>query len=645
MLLWYATNRITPPSSPGGPGKSLSSMCGIAGFVNLDGAPADAGVLGAMTDMIRHRGPDDRGTHLLSLRGGTPDTALGFQRLKILDLSERGHQPMVGPDGSTALLFNGEIYDAPDHRAALERDGYRFRTATDTEVVLALYEREGLERMLERLDGMFAIVIADPRRGLVHLVRDRAGIKPLYWAQCGSTVLFASEAKAFLAHQAFSAEIDPMQVDELLAFRYVAGPASLLKGVRHIQPGGRLTITPGGVTESRYWSIPDHPEKPHRSGEDAVDRLEHLLGRSVQSQLRSDVSVGCQLSGGVDSSLVTVLARQHCPAGTNAFSIIFNESKFSEERWIVEAAVTARATSHRFVFDEDEFIGTLDDASWHMDGPISHPNSLALWLLARRSREHATVLLSGEGADELFGGYARAYGASVGSCRPGMNDPVDWFIGASQFHSEARLARLRPAANLRLALEKRRALFEEGHADHLSNCLKYDMQTHLVDLLLRQDKMTMAHGVENRVPFLDRHILEFARSLSAEHLVGPSSSAGLPATKIVVKELARRSFDAAFVYRRKSAFNLPLGQYFRSRRFVSLMEDRLLPGMASRGIVDVAVVRRWWRRALSAPSTTEGFWIPVALELWAQQFVDGRGRPPVTRCGEQVRARCEGLYE
>jgi asparagine synthase (glutamine-hydrolysing) len=605
-------------------------MCGIAGFVNLDGAPADAGVLGAMTDMIRHRGPDDRGTLCLSLHGGVADTALGFHRLKIVDLSARGHQPMISPDGSTALLFNGAIYDAFDCKAELERGGYRFRTGTDTEVILALYQREGLERMLERLDGMFAIVIADTRRGAVHLLRDRAGIKPLYWAQRGATVLFASEAKAFLAHPAFRAEIDPSAVDELLAFRYVAGDASLLKGVRPVQPGHRLTITPDGVTGARYWSIPDHPETLRLSRDEAVDRLDHLLGRSVQSQLRSDVNVGCQLSGGVDSSLVTVLAGAHHRADLNAFSIVFDEPQFSEERWILTAAAAARASSHRFVFDEAAFIGALDAASWHMDQPIGHPNSLALWLLARRSREHATVLLSGEGADELFGGYARvvdARTAATGSCRPGVQDPVDTFIRASQFHTEARLAKLRPAANLRPAIDKRRALFSEGHADHLANCLKYDMRTHLVDLLVRQDKMMMGHGVENRVPFLDRHVIEFARALPPEHLVGPSSPSGGSGTKIVVKDLARRRFDAAFVDRRKSAFNLPLAQYFRSGAFVALMEDRLLPGMASRGLVDVSVVRRWWRRALSAPSTTEGFWIPVALELWAQQFIDGRGRP------------------
>jgi asparagine synthase (glutamine-hydrolysing) len=600
-------------------------MCGIAGFVNLDGAPADAGVLGAMTDMIRHRGPDDRGTLCVSLRGGIPDTALGFQRLKILDLSDRGHQPMLSADGSIALLFNGEIHDAFDQRAELERDGYRFRSATDTEVILALYEHVGLERMLERLDGMFAIVIADTRRGVVHLVRDRIGIKPLYWTQCGTTVLFASEAKAFLAHPAFRAEIDPAQVDELLAFRYVAGEASLLKGVRHVRPGHRLTITPDALSEVRYWSIPDYSEKLAISRRDAIDRLDHLLGRSVQSQLRSDVAVGCQLSGGVDSSLITVLARAHHRGDLNAFSIVFAEPQFSEEQWILTAAATARADSHRFLFDAGAFTGALDAASWHMDQPIGHPNSLALWLLARRSREHVTVLLSGEGADELFGGYARfldALAAANGSRR--THDPVDAFIRASQFHPEARLSQLRPAADLRPAIEKRRALFHEGHADHLSNCLKYEMRTHLVDLLIRQDKMTMGHAVETRVPFLDKQVIEFARALPAEHLVEPSAS-GVHGTKVVVKELARRSFDAAFVYRRKSAFNLPLAQYFRSEPFIALMEDRLLPGMASRGLVDVEVVRRWWRRALSAPATTEGFWIPVALELWAQQCVDGRG--------------------
>jgi asparagine synthase (glutamine-hydrolysing) len=597
-------------------------MCGIAGFVNLDGAPVDLDVLSAMTDMVRHRGPDDRGTLGLSLRGGIPDIALGFQRLKILDRSDRGRQPMTTPDGSIAMVLNGEIYDAFDHRAELARRGHRFASTTDTEVVLALYERDGLERTLDRLDGMCAMVIADTRAGALHLVRDRVGIKPLYWTQQGQTLLFASEAKAFLAHPAFRAEIDPGQVDELLAFRYVAGEESLLKGVRQVRPGHRLTITPNAVTEVRYWSIPDCPEKPPLSLRDAASQLDERLGRSVEAQLRSDVRVGCQLSGGIDSSLVMAMASSHRPGELPAFSVVFTEPRFSEGHWIDAATASANAASHRFVFDHAAFIDALDAASWHMDQPIGHPNSLALWMLARRAREHATVVLTGEGADELFAGYARFADAQGPFAQlPGKHDPVERFIRSSQFHSAARLARLRPGSDLEAALAKRRAMFEEGTGDHLSNCVRYEMRTHLPDVLLRQDKMMMAHGVENRVPFLGRHVIDCARALPADCLVGPSSH-GTLATKLVVKELASRRFGAAFAYRRKSAFNLPLAQYFRSDAFVTLMEDRLLPGMASRGLVDVRVVRRWWRRALSAPSTTEAFWIVVALELWAQQFVD-----------------------
>lgn len=630
-------------------------MCGIAGFVNLDGADADAAVLGGMTDTIRHRGPDDRGLLRLSLRdgrvadaGSAADTALGFHRLNILDLSERGHQPMLNPAGTIALAFNGEVYNAFDYRAELAGHGYQFRSRTDTEVILYLYEHYGLDGMLERLNGMFAIAVADLRSREVHVARDHFGIKPMYWTRCGSSVLFASEAKAFLAHPKFRAQIDVAQVDELLAFRYVAGEATLMQGVHHLRPGHRLRITPDAVSVSRYWTIPDRPHKLDITSAEAVDQLGEVMRRSVESQLLSDVKVGCQLSGGIDSSLVTVLARSHFAADMDTFSVVFADPRFSEEKWINEAATVARADSHRFMFTEEFFLDTLDRASWHMDQPIAHPNSLGIWLLAQQSRRLVTVLLSGEGADEVFGGYTRFYYAhlrtTVGAAARGLRwvpalgdrvgkhfdgDPIEAFIRSSQFLPDAKLARLRPGATLAPAIARRTSIFREGDADHLSNCLKYEMQTYLVDLLIRQDKMTMAHGLENRVPFLDRNVVEFARSLPAEHLVAttvPTGSGRMRGTKVVVKQLARRTFDDAFVYRRKSGFSLPLGQYFRSKRFVEMMEDRLLPGMQRRGLVDVAEVRNTWKRALSAPSLTESFFTVIALESWAQQFIDRHER-------------------
>jgi asparagine synthase (glutamine-hydrolysing) len=607
-------------------------MCGIAGFVNRDGAAADPAVVAAMMRAIQHRGPDDCGQLQLSLRSGAvagdagviADTGIGFHRLKILDLSDNGHQPMLNASGTIAVAFNGAVYNAFDFKPELAAAGFRFRSQTDTEVLLYLYERYGLAGMLDRLNGMFAIVIADLRTREIHIARDHFGIKPLYWTEAGASVLFASEAKAFLPHPAFTAAIDDEHVDEQLAFRYVAGEASLLKGVRHLRPGHRLRITPDGVTTFRYWSITDGIEKVRLSTDEAIDQLGDSMRRSVGSQLLGDVNIGCQLSGGIDSSLVTLFACEQAGAGIDAFSVVFEDPKFSEEPWIVEAAATANASSHRFMFSAASFIEPLERAAWHMDQPISHPNALGLWQLARQSRDRVTVLLSGEGADEVFGGYMRYCGVHRQS--------AEAFIQATQFQPLSKLARLRPGADLAPSLARRAALFREGGGDHLSNCLKYDMQTHLVDLLVRQDKMTMAHGVENRVPFLDRRVVDLARTLAAEHLVGDSIPAGSLAhrslggcgTKIIVKQLARRSFNDAFVDRRKSAFNLPLSQYFRSQPFTELMEDRLLPGMKQRGLVSEPAVRALWRRSLSAPALTEPFWTPVALELWAQQFVDGR---------------------
>lgn len=632
-------------------------MCGIAGFVNLDGRPADGRVLSAMTATIAHRGPDDHGYLLASVRhdqafseeprsSASPDLGIGFHRLTILDLSEHGHQPMLNGDRTIAIAFNGEIYNAFDFRTELEAAGYRFRSRTDTEVILYLYERYGLDGMLDRLNGMFAIVLADLRRREVHVVRDHLGIKPMYWAQVGHSVLFASEAKAFLSHPEFRASIDADHVDELLAFRYVAGDASILKGVHQLRAGHRLRIAGPAVSVTRYWSAPDVVSPAAITRIDAVNELEGILKCSVQSQLLSDVKVGCQLSGGIDSSLVTMFARTHFAANMDTFSVVFADPAFSEEPWINQVVASARAESHRFTFTEDTFLETLDAASWHMDQPLAHPNSLGIWLLAERARGDVTVLLSGEGADEVFGGYTRFYYAHLrsimgpaaatvlGSPAVGgriashfSGDPVAAFINASRFMPSDVLSDVRPSSNHTPAMDRRRALFAEGQGSHLANCLKYEMQTYMVDLLVRQDKMTMAHSMENRVPFLDRNVVEFARRLSPSHLVAatlPTSTGRMRGTKVVVKELARRMFDDAFVFRRKSGFALPLAQYFGSPRFTSVMEDRLLPGMRSRGLVDVDAVRRLWARAVAGGAVTEPFWTVVALELFAQQFVDRR---------------------
>ena len=639
-------------------------MCGIAGFVNLDGGPVNLRVLKRMADIQRHRGPDDQGIGVFSLPGGRYQAvdgvelpagqdvfngALGFNRLKILDLSQHGHQPMANAAGTVILAFNGEIYNAFDYKRELEASGFHFRSRTDTEVILYLYEKYGLDGMLERLNGMFALAIVDLRSRQVHLVRDHLGIKPLYWTTVGRTVLFASETKAFLAYPGFEPEIDPEVVDEYLTYRFVAGERSLLKGVRSLRPGTVLTLGANGVATRRYWEVPDGPKDKWTEAE-GLAQLDMVLRNSVSSQLLSDVKVGCQLSGGIDSSMVTLFARSGFAADMDTFSVIFEDPHYSEEHWISIAARAARADSHRFPFTPEVFFGLLDKATWHMDQPMGHPNSLGIWLLAQRSRALVTVLLSGEGADEVLGGYHRFFYAGL---RPTVSPwlpllklaprmahrlerqfgghPVDAFIAASSFQRPEEVLRIRPEANLEQLMVSRREIFAEGKSDHLSNCLKYEMQTYLVDLLIRQDKMTMANSMENRVPFLDRHVVALARSLPVTSLVSDQMArrrAPVHGTKVALKKLARRTFDDAFVYRRKSGFSLPLPQYFQDRRFETLMEERLLPGMARRGLVGAGAVRDQWNALSTTPGgASETLWISVALELWAQAFVDRQMLP------------------
>lgn len=640
-------------------------MCGIAGFCNLSGEPADPATLAQMTDVQRHRGPDDQGFRLFSLRTATSEElqpgdlspraafegALGFNRLKILDLSQCGHQPMANRDGSILLAFNGEIYNAFDYRQELEASGFQFRSRTDTEVILYLYEKYGLDGMLERLNGMFAIVVVDLRKREIAIARDHFGIKPFYWTMVGSTVLFASEAKAFLSHPAFRAELDDAHVDEYLSFRFIAGEESLLKGVKHVRPGHCLRITPAGVTSRAYWRLPDYPRQEIGDAE-AMERIEDLLRGSVKSQLLSDVKVGCQLSGGIDSSVVSVFARSHFDANMETFSVVFDDPKYSEKHWMEQAEAAARAVSHHFTFTSEFFFDTIAKASWHMDQPMGHPNSVGIWLLAQGARDFVTVLLSGEGADEVFGGYTRFYYASLQKkvapwlpvlrAVPGLGrrvarqfrpSPADSFIMASLFEQPDSLRRLKPSADFSRVLERRRALFDEGRSDHLNNCFRYEMQTYLVDLLVRQDKMTMAHSVENRVPFLDRKLVEFTRAIPTRYLVADSISLREPrmrGTKVLLKRLAAKVFDDRFVYRKKSGFSLPLADLFSTSRGARMMEDQLLPGMRDRGLVNADVVRSQWKRIKQLDQgAAESVWISVALELWAQQFLDRRASRPV----------------
>jgi len=335
-------------------------MCGFVGAYSFDGRPADRDALLRMRHLQRHRGPDDEGMRLFSLRTGhsvdedepsdersSLEGGVGFNRLSILDTSAAGHQPMCTPDGRVFIVYNGETYNAFDHVADLEARGHRFRSRSDTEVLLYLYREYGIDGMLERMNGMFAFALVDLDAPAIYLVRDRLGIKPLYWYRRDSQLLFASEVKAFLGHPEFRPKVDEAGLDEFLLLTYNAGDAFPLEDVRQLPPGHVLKVTPEGCDLREYWRVPDRTAPASLAFAEAAEELERRLRQSVSRQLLSDVKLGCQLSGGIDSSMVNVLAAEEVGEGIDAVSMIPDDPAWSEERWMDLVTSTAGIRNHK----------------------------------------------------------------------------------------------------------------------------------------------------------------------------------------------------------------------------------------------------------------------------------------------------------
>jgi len=638
-------------------------MCGLVGVINTDGRPADAAVILRMMDAQRHRGPDDQGLHLGSLATGRQaaqkidvpltinneyEFGIGFNRLSIIDVSARGHQPMMSNEGSALIAYNGEVYNAPVHRPALEAAGYKFRGHSDTEVILNLFCKHGIEGTLERLNGMFAFCLVDFANQEIFLARDRLGIKPLYVWEGNGTILFSSEIKSFLQHPSFRAEIETELLDEFLMFRYCTDEKTLLKGVRQIPPGHFMRITPVGNQIERYWSLSVRDHTGPGSMAEAVDGVSSHLKRSVGLRLISDVTLGSQLSGGLDSSLLTILAAKNHKSRLDAISIIFEDANYSEEKWIDQVREIEPLSVHKFFLDDDYFVDNFKRATWHLDQPLNHPNSIGILKIAEVAKPLVTVLLSGEGADELFGGYPRfstaallnnidplmpllrglfvRRGGRIGAFLAEIDYDLPSLVAAGSATLYPTACReLKPDFSMTGALASRRQIFAKTEGEFLARCIDFELQTYLRDILVRQDKMTMAHSIEARVPYLDHELVEYARTIPAKYLARAKGfGATERRTKGVLKKAALQYFDADFVYRKKSGFPLPLRRFFSDARFIELMEDQLLPGIHDRGLMDFAAIDRSWRRKNKDDgSSIQIVWIAAAFEMWAQKFLGG----------------------
>jgi len=610
-----------------------------------------------MLKVQKHRGPDDSGIRLFSLVSPssaeasceTPKSVknnfegvLGFNRLSILDLSRNGHQPMVSPDNNVILALNGEIYNAFDYRKELEEWGYRFRSSTDTEIVLALYLKYGFEGLLERLNGMFAIIIVDLVRRELYITRDRFGIKPLYYVLNNNVLAFSSELKSFAFLEDFEFTLNIEKLDEYLLFRNNLS-GTLFVGIESLEPGHYLIYQSGQkVIKKRYFDVNEYSRRSLPGTLDSFgSELQEWIDKSVRSQLMSDVKLGCQLSGGIDSSIVTWLANRNTEKGSfETVSIVFNNKLFNEESYIDTVTETLGIKSHKFLLDNVYYLDNIEKATWHLESPLNHPNTVAIYMLSQNAKNYVTVLLSGEGADEVFGGYKRFYDIQypfsakklLSELNRNLNKPSELFryfdnrqraIMATAYMTPFLAGRLKRDFSRGRAVTDRLDLYDNLSGSRFDKQVKYEMKTFLPDLLIRQDKMSMAHSIENRVPFLDNNMVDFSFSIPQRHLLLRKTPEGLNNEKYLLKKITAGVYGHDFAFRNKMGFGIPLREFFMNSRFKEYMMDKVLSGIKVRDLYDHSLIASWITNIKHLEYTEmEALWIMISFEIWASIYLD-----------------------
>lgn len=610
-------------------------MCGIGGVLHADPSHlVSRETLERMVAALRHRGPDDQGTFL--------DGSVGLchTRLSILDLSARGHQPMFSRDGRHVLSYNGEVYNFRELRAELESEGCTFRSTSDTEVVLQLLAAKG-GAAVSRLEGMFALALWDRQERSLLLARDRLGIKPLFWARRPIGIAFASEPKALPDGWRTGAP-DAASVAEYIAYRHLAGRESLQPDVHTLAPGHWLEATGSQIRIAPYWR-----PRFERSGD--PDDVDEVIRTSVERQLVSDVPVGIFLSGGVDSSLVASAAAASL-SSVDSFTVGFEEEGWDESERAQVVADACGTAQHVVRLEPADYPDGLVTSISHLDSPLNHAHSPHLLQLSRFARRVVTVVLTGEGGDELYGGYPRYRLFLASQLIRGVPDPALHALARSLRHRRPRLARVADAAagdaahalainaafmplddaadlaglgSPEALLAARCSMVEDAlaeGAEPANALLALERRTYLVSLLQRMDRLSMAVGLECRVPLLDERVIEQSLSLP------PSAKLTLSDSKIPLRRAAERRFGRRYAYAPKSGFGVPLDSWFRSdSRMARLLEGVLRdPRMRRRGLVDADLAIRFLEEHRAATSDrTEALWGLLNLELWARMALDG----------------------
>jgi asparagine synthase (glutamine-hydrolysing) len=623
-------------------------MCGICGIFYPDRqSRVDREALAVMNQQIAYRGPDDDGFFVRE------NVGLAMRRLSIIDI-QTGRQPIGNEDETIWIVFNGEIYNHRELRRELESRGHRYRTRSDTETIVHLYEEYGND-CVKHLRGMFAFAIWDQAARRLFLARDRLGIKPLYYCYDGKSLLFGSEIKALMAYPGIRAEFNRNTLAEYLAFGYITGEETMYAGVRKLMPGHTLTLDERGeLTVSSYWDLQNDSHDVERTRESYVREYRERLEEGISSHLMSDVPLGVFLSGGLDSSAVAALTTKIRKDRIETFAVGYEEEEFSELPFARAVAEHIGAEHREVRLSRDDFFQTLPLCIWHEDEPVAWPSSVSLLFVSRLARQRVKVVLTGEGSDETLGGYTR-YAWTLHNSRldniyrsvttPGVRRMVHDGILASPLTAAARrkldhtfLMRdgsswpafyfdnfysafsvseqsdlLTPAAKLDLsdAYAASVYFFNQSSGELFHRLLYADIKSYLVELLMKQDQMSMAASIESRVPFLDHQLVEFTASIPAKYSI--KGMAG----KIILKSAIEDLLPKSIVHRRKMGFPTPWAHWLAGPQLDSLERLLLEPRTSNRGYFRTEAIQLLFaeHRARHRDHGNR-IWRLLNLELW-----------------------------
>lgn len=626
-------------------------MCGIAGvFEYKDRKETDRNILFDMLAAIEHRGPDDRGVLLAG------NLSMGMQRLSIIDLAG-GKQPISNEDGTITIVFNGEIYNYRELQQKLRARGHTLSTASDTEVIVHLYEDLG-EDCVKELRGMFGFAIWDSKRQRLFVARDRLGIKPLYYKDHDGALIFASEIKSILTHPEVQATLDLQGLGHYLSLKYVPAPETMFEGIRALPPAHTLVCDRNGIRIQQYWNLSFAANEEHHGSEElCAEQLETLLRESVRLHLVSDVPFGAFLSGGVDSSLIVALMHQVMDVPVKTFSVGFQgggAESFSELPYARLVAEQFGTDHHEIYVTPDDLMNLAEKVVWHLDQPIADNACVANYMVSKLASQHVKMVLTGEGGDELFAGYARYAGEQLSSLfrfvpwpakslalgvaqrLPGLRRPKVALLALCQPDELTRLVNWFPLFNRtrkssllneelfhQLADPYADAVFrsqlnQADTKDWLSRMLYVDTKLWLPDdLLARGDKTSMATSLEGRVPLLDHKLVEFAASLPSNMKIKRL------ARKYLLKKVARKWLPSEVIDRKKEGFPMPFSLWFRKecRPFV---RDLLSPvTLKHRGLFQPEYVQMLLKEHDDGTADHGGLiWGLLSVELWHRAFLD-----------------------